>query len=101
MHAIPYQVHPLFAIFIFLLVIIGFQLSSEYWVIRILRKVFLSPFGIIFKNKAFFKVLFKDSFLGDQLVSIVIVLTDFEFVFCFFLYDAWFDTCKEQSLTSV
>lgn len=37
----------------------------------------------------FKKVQFRDFFLADQLVSISIVLYDFEFALCFLLSDAW------------
>jgi hypothetical protein len=37
-------------------------------------------------------VVFRDFFLADQINSLVIVLYDFEFVICFFSYDAWAGT---------
>mmetsp|Transcript_17783 Transcript_17783/g.24763 ORF Transcript_17783/g.24763 Transcript_17783/m.24763 type:complete len:701 (-) Transcript_17783:238-2340(-) len=80
---IPFALHPLILIFISLVLFIQFQINSKWWLLRTVFKIVTAPFH---------KIQFQDFFVGDQLVSIAIVLYDFEYSLCFLLYDAWMDT---------
>jgi hypothetical protein len=76
----PWQIWPISLLIIFGAILIWFQFKSSFWLLKTLRNICLAPY---------YPVRFKDFFLADQILSIVIVLTDFEYTFCFFIYDAW------------
>eukprot|EP01132_Coremiostelium_polycephalum_P004829 gene4829-6018_t len=60
--------------------------QSRFWLINTFARIFRAPF---------LPVKFKDFFFGDQFTSLSIVLSDFEYVFCYFVHDLWYhtDTC--------
>jgi len=80
---IPWQVHPIVYIGASLIAVSVFLLRSKFWLLKTLARIIIAPF---------IEVRFRDFFLGDQLVSLVIVLQDAEYTLCFFLYDAWAGT---------
>ncbi|EGC31750.1 hypothetical protein DICPUDRAFT_49995 [Dictyostelium purpureum] len=53
---------------------------SRFWLIHTFGRIFSAPF---------LPVKFKDFFFGDQLTSLSIVLSDLEYVICFFVSDLW------------
>ncbi|KAN0041937.1 hypothetical protein ACTFIV_004491 [Dictyostelium citrinum] len=55
---------------------------SRYWLIHTFARIFSAPF---------LPVKFKDFFFGDQFTSLSIVLSDLEYVICFFVSDLWTD----------
>jgi hypothetical protein len=79
---IPWQIHPIAHLLGFLIALLVFLKRSKFWLVKTLGNI-VAPF---------IEVEFKDFFLGDQLVSLVIVLQDLEYTLCFFLYDAWSGT---------
>eukprot|EP01117_Protostelium_nocturnum_P002326 TRINITY_DN1298_c0_g2_i3.p2 TRINITY_DN1298_c0_g2~~TRINITY_DN1298_c0_g2_i3.p2 ORF type:complete len:850 (-),score=195.94 TRINITY_DN1298_c0_g2_i3:4428-6977(-) len=80
MGKIPFQFWPLSLLGLFAICFIGFQIRSHFWLLRTLARLFSAPW---------IPVVFRDFFMGDQLVSIVIVLQDLEYTICYFSYDAW------------
>jgi len=64
-------------------VLILFQIKSNFWLFRTLLDILMAPFKT---------VEFRDFFVADQLVSLAIVIFDLEYTICFFLYDAWVGT---------
>jgi hypothetical protein len=94
---IPWQVHPLIYFFGnfggkkivinkgFLGVTVLYQIKSAWWVSRTVLRVAATPFV---------QLRFRDLFMADQLLSIVIVAMDIEYTTCFFLYDAWSGSSK-------
>ncbi|KAF2075224.1 hypothetical protein CYY_003485 [Polysphondylium violaceum] len=54
--------------------------QSRMWLITTFGRIFSAPF---------LPVKFKDFFFGDQLTSLSIVLSDMEYVFCYFVKDLW------------
>ena len=71
----------------FVCVSIFFQVQSAWWVVRTVLRVMATPF---------INIHFRDLFMADQLLSVVIVASDLEYTICFFLYDAWSGTSKEK-----
>ncbi|PRP79029.1 SPX domain-containing protein [Planoprotostelium fungivorum] len=80
---IPWQTFPLTLAGVLILFFFIFQTRSNFWLMRTLGRLFSAPF---------IPVVFRDFFMGDQLMSTVIVLQDLEFSICFFSYDAWAGT---------
>lgn len=62
------------------LVILWHEWRSTFWLTNTLRRIVTAPFST---------VTFRDFFIADQIMSIIIVLYDIEFTICFFAYDAW------------
>jgi len=60
-----------------------FQTKSKFWLSKTLVDIWIAPFQA---------VQFRDFFIADQLCSLAIVIFDFEYTICFFLYDAWTGT---------
>ncbi|EGG13707.1 SPX domain-containing protein [Cavenderia fasciculata] len=54
--------------------------SSRYWLIHTFGRIFSAPF---------LAVKFKDFFFGDQLTSLAVVLSDLQYIVCYFVYDLW------------
>jgi len=54
--------------------------QSRLWLITTFARIFSAPF---------LPVKFKDFFFGDQLTSLSIVLSDMEYVTCYFVKDLW------------
>jgi len=84
--SVPWQIHPLLLILFSTCCFILTQIKARWWLTKTLARIVTAPF---------WPVEFRDFFLADQLLSIVIVLYDLEFSICFFLYDAWTGTGKE------
>eukprot|EP01114_Cavostelium_apophysatum_P021331 TRINITY_DN7416_c0_g1_i1.p1 TRINITY_DN7416_c0_g1~~TRINITY_DN7416_c0_g1_i1.p1 ORF type:complete len:676 (+),score=123.95 TRINITY_DN7416_c0_g1_i1:792-2819(+) len=80
---VPWQIHPLLFLFVGLVVALYFSFQSKFWFFKTFGRIVAAPF---------MPVEFRDFFVADQLNSVVIVLTDFEYVVCFFSYDAWTGT---------
>lgn len=77
---IPFQMHPLILVLIFLGVFIRYQFLSKFWLARTILNIMISPF---------LHISFRHFFLGDQLLSLAIVFYDLEFTLCYFFSDAW------------
>jgi hypothetical protein len=77
---IPWQVHPIAYILASSSALFVFLLRSKFWLVKTLARIVVAPL---------IQIQFRDFFLGDQLVSLVIVMQDMEYTLCFFLYDAW------------
>jgi len=72
---------PLFALLVALfLVFFWYQFKSKFWLTRTTFRVAAAPFLF---------VEFRDFFLADQFVSLIILLYDIEFTICYFSVDAW------------
>lgn len=86
---IYWQIYPLSLLLISLCVLIWFSIKTDGWLLRTLENVVLT-----WKSK-----YFKDYFLTDQIVSIVITLVDLQYTICFFVSDAWTggDACTSIS----
>ncbi|KJE90574.1 xenotropic and polytropic murine leukemia virus receptor xpr1 [Capsaspora owczarzaki ATCC 30864] len=80
---IPGRYNPLaLAVFYVLFMLNPFNVlrrSARYWTLRIFGRVILSPFT---------QVRFADLWLGDQLISLVTALLDWEFLFCYYITGA-------------
>ncbi|KJE90575.1 xenotropic and polytropic murine leukemia virus receptor xpr1 [Capsaspora owczarzaki ATCC 30864] len=56
-----------------------FRRSARYWTLRTFGRVIVSPLT---------KVRFADFWFGDQLISLVVALLDWEFLFCYYITSA-------------
>jgi len=80
---IPFQVYPLFLIFMVFVMTLIFQVKARFWLFKVFIRIFATPFV---------KPHFHDIFVAEQVLSIAISLNDFASTLCFFSYDAWTDT---------
>ncbi|XP_054906591.1 xenotropic and polytropic retrovirus receptor 1a [Poeciliopsis prolifica] len=85
---LPMQINPLILYgFMVLFLINPFKTcyyKSRFWLIKLLFRVFTAPFH---------RVEFADFWLADQLNSLVIVLLDFEYLLCFYIFELqWSDS---------
>uniref|UniRef100_A0A3B5KK56 Xenotropic and polytropic retrovirus receptor 1a n=1 Tax=Xiphophorus couchianus TaxID=32473 RepID=A0A3B5KK56_9TELE len=86
---LPMQVNPLILYgFMVLFLINPFKTcyyKSRFWLIKLLFRVFTAPFH---------RVEFADFWLADQLNSLVVVLMDFEYLICFYIFELQWSSSK-------
>uniref|UniRef100_A0A3Q0RMI4 Xenotropic and polytropic retrovirus receptor 1a n=1 Tax=Amphilophus citrinellus TaxID=61819 RepID=A0A3Q0RMI4_AMPCI len=86
---IPMQANPLILYgFILLFLINPFKTcyyKSRFWLLKLLFRVFTAPFH---------RVEFADFWLADQLNSLVFVLMDLEYLFCFYIFELQWSNSK-------
>eukprot|EP00698_Gefionella_okellyi_P013123 TRINITY_DN3575_c0_g2_i2.p1 TRINITY_DN3575_c0_g2~~TRINITY_DN3575_c0_g2_i2.p1 ORF type:complete len:548 (-),score=90.58 TRINITY_DN3575_c0_g2_i2:1101-2744(-) len=86
---IPWWVFPLLLEIVLLAYVINpfpiFDRESRFWLLKHLFRVVTAPF---------YKVVFSDFFLADQLNSLVLLLYDLEYVLCYYFADAWWGTTR-------
>ena len=73
---VPPELYPLLLVILLLGLFILYSFRSGFWLLRTLGRIVTAPL---------FKVVFRDFFLADQLVSITLVLQDIDFTICYFL----------------
>lgn len=78
----PMQANPLILYGFMLLFLINptktFYYKSRFWLLKLLFRVFTAPFH---------KVGFADFWLADQLNSLAVILTDLEYMICFYSFE--------------
>eukprot|EP01116_Phalansterium_solitarium_P024433 TRINITY_DN8958_c0_g1_i1.p1 TRINITY_DN8958_c0_g1~~TRINITY_DN8958_c0_g1_i1.p1 ORF type:complete len:766 (+),score=185.10 TRINITY_DN8958_c0_g1_i1:50-2299(+) len=79
----PWEANTLFLVLMFVGVLFVYQFQSNWWLFNTLFSIVIAPFR---------SVQFRDFFMADQLLSILIVLLDIEYTICFFAYDVWTDS---------
>uniref|UniRef100_A0A3B3UWF0 Xenotropic and polytropic retrovirus receptor 1-like n=1 Tax=Poecilia latipinna TaxID=48699 RepID=A0A3B3UWF0_9TELE len=86
---LPMQINPLILYgFMVLFLINPFKTcyyKSRFWLIKLLFRVFTAPFH---------RVEFADFWLADQLNSLVVVLMDFEYLICFYIFELQWSNSK-------
>ncbi|XP_017159879.1 xenotropic and polytropic retrovirus receptor 1a [Poecilia reticulata] len=86
---LPMQINPLILYgFMVLFLINPFKTcyyKSRFWLIKLLFRVFTAPFH---------RVEFADFWLADQLNSLVVVLMDFEYLICFYIFELQWSNTK-------
>jgi hypothetical protein len=76
--ALPPFALPLSMLIVFVLAFVVYSFRSSHWLIRTIARIISTPFR---------RVLFRDFYVGDQLISLAITLMDFEFIACFYVSD--------------
>jgi hypothetical protein len=72
---IPPESYPLVLVILLLGLLLFYSVKSGFWLVRTLGRIVTAPF---------YKVVFRDFFLADQLVSISLVLQDIDFTICYY-----------------
>lgn len=73
-HVLP-ELYPLVLVILLLAIFIFYSVRSGFWLLRTVGRIVTAPV---------FKVVFRDFFLADQLVSISLVLQDIDYTICYF-----------------
>lgn len=73
-HVLP-ELYPLVLVILLLALFILYSVRSGFWLLRTMGRIVTAPV---------FKVVFRDFFLADQLVSISLVLQDIDYTICYF-----------------
>lgn len=77
---VPPELYPLLIVLFMLFLCILYSVRSGFWLLRTLGRIVTAPL---------FKVVFRDFFLADQLVSISLMLQDIDFTICYFATSAF------------
>lgn len=75
-----FAVIPLTLLILFVFMVLWIQIKSNFWLLRTLARIVSAPF---------LPVVFRDFFLADQILSMIISLQDLEYVICYYSSDAW------------
>eukprot|EP01122_Echinamoeba_exundans_P013346 TRINITY_DN581_c0_g1_i1.p1 TRINITY_DN581_c0_g1~~TRINITY_DN581_c0_g1_i1.p1 ORF type:complete len:942 (+),score=153.67 TRINITY_DN581_c0_g1_i1:915-3740(+) len=77
---VPPHLIPLSLLIVVVFLVLWIQIKSTFWLLRTLCRIVAAPFV---------PVVFRDFFIGDQILSMVIALQDLEYVICYYSTDAW------------
>lgn len=80
MENIPPHVIPLSLLIVVVFLALWIQIKSNFWLLRTLSRIMGAPF---------IPVVFRDFFIADQILSMIIALQDLEYVICYYATDAW------------
>lgn len=72
---VPPESYPLILVILLVALSIFYSFHSGFWLLRTIGRIVTAPV---------FKVVFRDFFLADQLVSVSLVLQDIDFTICYF-----------------
>lgn len=72
---VPPESYPLVLVLTLLGLFLFYSVRSGFWLVRTLGRIVTAPL---------YKVVFRDFFMADQLVSITLVLQDIDFTICYF-----------------
>jgi hypothetical protein len=72
---VPPETYPLILVILLLGLLLFYSVRSGFWLVRTMGRIVTAPLN---------KVVFRDFFMADQLVSISLVLQDIDFTICYF-----------------
>jgi hypothetical protein len=75
---IPIFALPLTMLIVFGVAFVAYSVRSGFWLLRTLGRIVTTPAT---------RIVFRDFYVADQLISLSIVLADFEYIACFYLSD--------------